>query len=119
MVRKHSVFKRLALQTRKNQGLFWKGLKICLGVFFVSSACMDQRNAHRIIPGYDHFAPDYYKCVLKYRRTALSVVSVSELRSGNFRFTRLLQSFFPPILRLLLLLHVVLKDRCISIGVTD
>ena len=23
----HSVFKRLVLQTRKNQGMFWKGLK--------------------------------------------------------------------------------------------
>ena len=34
----HSVFKRLVLQTRKNQGLFWKGLisnrNILYGVFY-------------------------------------------------------------------------------------
>ena len=38
----HSVFKRLVLQTRKNQGLFGKGLKECLDV---REACGTNENA--------------------------------------------------------------------------
>ena len=54
----HSVFKRLVMQKRKNQGLFGKGLKV---PYKVSRSCklwLPRKNVTKNV-GYRHFVGDF------------------------------------------------------------